>query len=221
MATDLPAHLRAVLPPPTRELWQALVGTLPDGAYLVDGTGIAVHLGHRVSRDLDFFVGEPFEPQELARSLDEIGRFAPTQVAARTLNGHLGETRIQFLDAGDQHPVDPNVEIAGMPVAGLRDLLATKLKVVGDRGELRDYFDLMVLERDTGLRVEQGLALVIERYRPGTPETAVLHIVRALGYLEDVADDPALPADRSDIETYWTRRQPEIVRSLNWLTGLS
>jgi hypothetical protein len=200
-------------------VWEALVGNLPDGAYLVGGTGIAAHLGHRVSRDLDFFVGEPFEPQELAAALDEIERFATTQVATGTLNGYLGETRIQFLDARDQHPVDAYVEVAGIPVAGLRDLLATKLKVVGDRGELRDYFDLLVLERDAGHRVEEGLAVVIERYRPVTPEAVVLHIVRALGSLEDVADDPALPLNRSEIETFWTRRQPEIVRSLDWLTG--
>ena len=220
MAVDIPSHLKAVLPPPTREVWQALVGNLPGGAYLVGGTGIAAHLGHRVSRDLDFFVAEPFEPYELADSLDQIGRFASTQIAAGTLNGYLGETRIQFLDARDQHPVDPTIEVGGIPVAGLRDLLATKLKVVGDRGELRDYFDLLILERDAGHRVEEGLALVIERYRPATPEAVVLHIVRALGYLDDVADDPGLPVARAEIEAYWKKRQPEIVRSLDWLTGL-
>jgi hypothetical protein len=219
VAVDLPAHLKTVLPRPTREVWQALVQNLPAGAYLVGGTGIAAHLGHRVSRDLDFFVAEPFEPEELALVLNRIDRFAPTQVATGTLNGYLGETRIQFLDARDQHPVESNVEIGGIPVAGLRDLLATKLKVIGDRGELRDYFDLLVLERDAGHHIEEGLAIVVERYRPATPEATILHIVRALGYLDDVADDPGLPADRTEIETYWHRRQPEIVRSLDWLTG--
>ena len=219
MAVDLPAHLRTVLPPSTRAVWGALVGNLPAGAYLVGGTGIAAHLGHRVSRDLDFFVGQPFDPQELARNLDQIDRFTPTQIAAGTLNGYLGETRIQFLDARGQFPVDPNIEIGGIPVAGLRDLLATKLEVIGDRGELRDYFDLLVLERDTGHRVEEGLAIVIERYRPDTPEAAILHIVRALGYLDNVADDPGLPGNRTEIEAYWSGRQPEIVRSLDWLTG--
>lgn len=220
MAADLPPHLRAVLTPPTAQTWMALVGNLPDGAYLVGGTGIAAHLGHRVSRDLDFFVGEPFEPQRLARRLERLGRFVPTQLDAGTLNGYLGETRIQFLDASDQYPVEPIAEIGAIPVAGLRDLLATKLKVIGDRGELRDYFDLLVVERDAGHYVEEGLGLFIDRYRPATPEAAVLHIVRGLGYLGDVADDPTLPAIRDEIETYWTRRQPEIVRSLDWLTGL-
>jgi hypothetical protein len=39
------------------------------------------------------------DSQELARSLDQIDRIAPTQIAADTLNGYLGEARIQFLDA--------------------------------------------------------------------------------------------------------------------------
>ena len=198
----------------------ALVGNLPPGAYLVGGTGIAAHLGHRVSRDLDFFVGEPFEPQQLVRRLERLGPFAPTQLAPGTVNGYLGETRIQFLDAADQYPVEPIAEIGAMPIAGLRDLLATKLKVIGDRGKLRDYFDLLFLERDAGYRVEEGLGIFIDRYRPATPEAAVLHIVRGLGHFGDVADDPALPASRQEIETYWTGRQPEIVRSLDWLTGL-
>ena len=216
---DLPAHLRSALPASAREVWHALVGNLPDGAYLVGGTAIAAHLGHRVSRDLDFFVAEPFQPEELVRILEGLGRFAATQISPGTLNGYLGETRVQFLDAHDQRPVDPTIDVAGIRVAGLRDLLATKLKVIGDRGELRDYFDVLVIEGDTGHRVEEGLAVILERYRPETPDAVVLHIVRALGYLDDVADDPALPMDRNEIEAYWATRQPEIIRSLDWLTG--
>lgn len=219
MTVELPAHLKKVLPPPARKAWHGLVGKLPEGAYLVGGTGIAAHLGHRESRDLDFFVAQEFQPEVLARALDTIDTFVPTEIGAGTLNGQLGETRIQFLDASEQRNVDPLIDVAGIPVAGLRDLLATKLKVIGDRGELRDYFDLLVLERDAGHRVEEGLALVLERYRPVTPDAAVLHIVRAVGHLDDVGDDPGLPLTREEIETYWTTRQPEIVRSLDWLTG--
>lgn len=220
MPGELPPHLRAVLPPATEHAWKVLAGHLPGGAYLVGGTGIAAHLGHRVSRDLDFFVGEPFDPNRLIGSLERLGQFTATQLQAGTVNGYLDETRVQFLDATDQHPVDPVAEIGGMPVAGVRDLSATKLKVVGDRGELRDYFDLIILERDAGVRVEEGLAVFVTRYRPATPEAAVIQLVRGLGYFGDVADDPGLPMGRQDIEEYWIRRQPEIVASLGWLTGL-
>jgi hypothetical protein len=43
----------------------------------------------------------------------------------------------------------------------------------------------------------------------------VLHFVRGLGYVEDVADDPTVPLSRDEIETYWAPPQPEITRSLD------
>jgi hypothetical protein len=217
MQRELPEHLRRVLPASTQRLWATLAPALPRAAYLVGGTAIAARLGHRVSRDLDFFVSQRFDPGRLASRLERLGAFAATRLEPGTLNGYLDETKIQFLDARDQHPVEPITTVAGIAVAGLGDLLATKLKVVGDRGELRDYFDLIVLERDAGRRVEEGLALFLQRYRPATPEAAVLHIVRGLGYFGDVADDPALPVSRKVIEDYWARRQPQIVRSLDQL----
>lgn len=218
--TEIPPHFRAVLVPPTRTVWEALVGHLPASAYLVGGTGIAAHLGHRESRDLDFFMGESFDPHHVAASLERrIGRFVATRMVAGTLIGYLEDVKVQFLDATSQDPVDLIKQIGGIPVAGLRDLAATKLKVVGDRGELRDYMDLMVLEQQAGLRVEEGLSVFIERYRPVPIEAAVLQIVRGLGYFGDVADDPGLPMARHEIEGYWIRRQPEIVTSLGWLTG--
>jgi hypothetical protein len=214
---ELPEHLRRVLPPRTQRLWATLATKLPRAAYLVGGTGIAAHLGHRVSRDLDFFVAERFNPARLASRLQRLGAFAATRLEPGTLDGYIDDTKIQFLDASDQHSVEPLTTVAGIAVAGLGDLLATKLKVVGDRGELRDYFDLIVLERDAGRRAEEGLALFLQRYRPATPEAAVLHIVRGLGYFGDVADDPGLPLGREDIEGYWARRQPQIVGSLDQL----
>jgi hypothetical protein len=44
--------------------------------------------------------------------------------------------------------------------------MAMKLKVVGDRGELRDYFDLMTIEQRTGRTADEGLALFLERTPP-------------------------------------------------------
>lgn len=105
-------------------------------------------------------------------------------------------------------------QVAGLPVAGVRDLMADKLEVVGDRGELRDYFDLTAIEQAGVHRVEQGLAYYRERYHVGPDHVTLSHIVRGLGYLDDVADDPGLPLSRDHIERYWRTRQPEIARNL-------
>ena len=63
-----------VLPPPQRAFWQEDLDTLPRGWVLYGGTAIALHLGHRHSRDFDFFSSDPLDRDALrggARCLAE------------------------------------------------------------------------------------------------------------------------------------------------------
>ncbi|TSE01839.1 nucleotidyl transferase AbiEii/AbiGii toxin family protein [Skermania sp. ID1734] len=212
--SQLPAELRTLLPESTMSTWVKVAPLVPANGYLVGGTALTVHLLHRVSRDLDFFIPEPFDPESLLDTLSGAGSFTPTFLDEGTLNGILDETKVQFLDATTQHLLAPVQEIGGIQVASLQDVFATKLKVIADRGELRDYFDLMIVEQKTDLRAEQGLEFFLERYRPRVPQQAVARIVLGLGFMDDVADDPTLPAKREQIEAYWQRRQPDIAR--NW-----
>lgn len=211
---NFPASLVALLPLETREAWASVADVLPDGAYLVGGTAITVHLEHRISRDLDFFTPAPFDPEHLDTALRHAGDFEATLLEEGTLNGMLGGTKIQILDASAQSMIEEPVQVAGIDVAQIPDLLATKLKVIGDRGELRDYFDIECIERHSPYRAEHGVGFYVERYHPRPPEPSVAHIVEGLGYFGDVADDPSLPEPRDSIEQYWRRRQPQIARSL-------
>lgn len=211
----LPGWLRAVLPAATAQTWAAIRAVVPDAAYLVGGTAIAVHLQHRVSHDLDFFLSEAADLTVTRRQLEAIGRLAVTLHSEDTLNGLFNGTRIQFLSATDQRVLEPLTEVEGIRVAGTGDLLATKLKVIGDRGELRDYYDTKVIETEAGRLAEEGLGLFVRRYRPRDADAAVRHLLLGLGYFDDVADDPFLPEPRAEILGYWRRRQPEIARALD------
>ena len=208
-------RVREILPPDTAGTWDAIAPVVPPDAYLGGGTAIAVHLGHRVSRDLDFFFHhQSIDLDKLARRLNAVGPFAVTERSPGTLNGIFSATKVQFLHADEgrpQHLLEPPEEVEGLRIAGLSDLLAMKLKVVGDRGELRDYFDLMTIEQRTGRTADEGLALFVARFEPEYPEQAINHILLGLGYFDDVDPDDALPVSRDQIVGYWTRRQPEIV----------
>jgi hypothetical protein len=220
-------RVREILPPDTAGTWDAIAPVIPPDAYLRGGTAIAVHLGHRVSRDLDFFFHhQSIDLDKLARRLNAVGPFAVTERSAGTLNGIFSATKVQFLHADEgrpQHLLEPPEEVDGLQIAGLSDLLAMKLKVVGDRGELRDYFDLMTIEQRTGRTADEGLALFVARFEPEYPQQAINHILLGLGYFDDVDPDDALPVSRDQIVDYWTRRQPEIVaargRLLSGATG--
>lgn len=215
----LPANLAKVLPPATARAWERIVPVVPDSAYLVGGTALAVHLGHRKSRDLDFFLSAPEDLYALADQLRAIGGFVATTLQDHTLHGVLDEAKVQFILADSQHMLGPLTAVAGIKVAGMDDLLATKLKVLPGRGELRDYFDVMTIEQMTGQQVEDGMDLVITRYEPQVPAEVKESIARALGYFGDVDDDPQLPVNRKVIERYWKRRQPEVIRNLDRRSG--
>lgn len=199
-------EIRPYLPAGTANAWAKISPVIPKSAYLMGGTALTVHLHHRMSLDLDFFTEDAFDIDGLSQQLSSIGSFVETQVASGTLNGIFRDTKVQFLEASSQTNLEAPKDFAGIRVASLPDIFASKLKVIGDRGAIRDYFDLMVIERDTDLRVEEGLELFVRRYHPRVPDMALAHIVRGLGYLDDVELDPQLPIDLSEVRQYWTRR---------------
>jgi hypothetical protein len=216
-------RVRKVLPADTAAVWDAMARLVPPDAYLGGGIAIAVHLGHRISRDLDFFFHhDSVDLDELTRRLSAAGAFAVTERSPGTLNGVFSATKVQFLHADEgrpQHLLESPAEVDGLRVAQLSDLVAMKLKVIGDRGELRDYFDLMVIEQRTGRTADEGLALFVERFRPEYPQQAINHILLGLGYFDDVDPDDALPVSRAEIVDYWTGRQREIVAARGRLPG--
>jgi hypothetical protein len=57
-----------------------------DSWILAWGTGLALHLGHRYSEDLDLFGERPFDPPSLAEALSSVG-------TVRVQQGHLSEVR--------------------------------------------------------------------------------------------------------------------------------
>lgn len=215
---SLPEWLRALLPGDAATAWEEVAPLIPAHAYLGGGTALAVHLRHRESRDLDFFFHEPVDFDRLHEQLLARGPFAISQRAAGTLNGLYRGTRLQFLQAGLERPerrLEPTTTVAGLELAGLGDLLAMKLNAIAGRGQLRDYFDLMAIEQQGGRQVEEGIALFLARYQPAHADSAITPVLLALGYLDDVADDPYLPLARAEIAGYWQRRQPEIVAALD------
>lgn len=214
---SLPDWLEALLPGDTAVTWEAVAPLVPAEAYLAGGTAIAVHLRHRPSRDLDFFFHEAVDLDRLTKRLHTHGPFAVTQRAPGTLNGVFGETRLQFLQAGLERPqrrLEPPTLVGGLRIAGLGDLLAMKLNAVAGRAQLRDYFDLMTIERQGGRTIEEGLGLFVARYQPEHEDSAITPILLALGHLDDVGDDPFLPVERETIVRYWQRRQPELVAAV-------
>jgi len=221
----LPDTVRDVLPVDTAGTWEAIADVVPTQAYLVGGTAIAIHFRHRLSRDLDFFLEQPIDIAELVATLQRRGPFVTTardDQSPQTLNGIFGATKLQFLEASSQVLLEEPAMIGGVRVARVHDLVATKLNAVTHRPALRDYVDLLIMERDGHIPVEEGLSLFVEKYRPAVRDQALRLIVECLASLQDVEDDPELrflpgvrPIGTADVARYWSRRIPQIVAHLD------
>lgn len=130
--------------------------------------------------------------------------------------------KAQFLHADEasvQRQLEPTKTVASIKVAGIEDLLAMKLKVLAERGELRDYYDVMMIEEKAHRAVEEGLQLYLARYQLPAEPYILEPVVRALGYLDDVDEDELVPISKQEVATYWQRRQREVIQSLGQFYG--
>jgi hypothetical protein len=216
-APALPPDVRAALPDDAARAWQKLAHHLPEPLYLGGGAAAALRLHHRISQDLDFFYHDAaVDLDALEATLKSLG-VAITNRGPGTLRGVIGATKIEFFHADEVRPqrmlASPDLT-AGLRIAGLKDLMAMKLKVLAERGELRDYFDVMRIEQQTGLSVEDGVALYLDRYGLDRASDALPHLIRALGYLDDADEDDALPMSKVELAQWWQRRQAELIRNL-------
>jgi len=220
---SLPSSVSAVLPTDAAQTWETIAPVLPDELYLAGGTGLAVHLSHRKSRDLDFFYHRgAVDLDTLCTRLRRLGSLTVTGRSTGTLNATFSKTKLQFLHADEaraQHQLEPTTRVAGLDVAGIGDILAMKLNVITQRGELRDYFDVMAIEQQTGRTVEDGLGLYVARHRLAPEQHVLDPVVRAFGYLDDVDEDDLIPVSRREITDYWAARQPDIIRTVARMLG--
>ena len=183
-----------VLPPDQQQFWPEL-RAIPKGFVLYGGTALALRLGHRPSVDFDFFSAARFQPDLLQSELGFAANAEVLQKSENTLSLRTSGTagvRISFfggLTFGQVEPPD-RCDDVGIYVAGLKDLLATKLNTIYQRAEAKDYLDIDTL-LTSGHTLALGLACARAIYR--TTFNAMLPL-KALTYFED-GDLPALPPD--------------------------
>jgi hypothetical protein len=184
-----------ILPPAQRMLWDELGAAIPPGFVLYGGTALALRLGHRNSEDFDFFSNGSFLPADLEHQvpfLQASQRLQSSQNTLVSLVDRNGPVKVSFFGGlGLKRVGDPEAaEGGGVLIASLLDLAATKVKVVQDRAEAKDYLDLsrLLKERlDLGQALGAALAVYGDAFNP-------LLSLKALCYFQD-GDLRRLPED--------------------------
>ena len=212
MSTFAP-HLQ-MLPSAQRCLW-AQLPQVPKGFVLYGGTAVGLWLGHRPSEDFDLFSTDPFVPAELLARIPFLAGGLVRQSEPNTLTLTLdreGPVKVSFFGGLRLGRVgEPErAPDTGFLVASRLDLAATKVAVVQQRAERKDYLDLAALLRaGIGLADMLGAAAALygEQFNP-------LISLKALSYFGD-GDLPRLPHEVKDLlsrEAAAVRELPPIPR---------
>ena len=193
-----------VLPRRGLRLWGSL-SQLPAlrSFYLVGGTGLALHLGHRRSDDLDFFSARSFRPDLLARRLATISVPERLTFGEGSLECWMGRYKVQFLHYPYRLLRAVHQTKYG-PLADPLDLALMKLVAISQPGSRRDFIDLACfLQQYSQIPLGELLEFLPRKY--GKINRA--HHVRALTYFADAESEP-MPRMR------WSLRWSEVKRQL-------
>ena len=155
--------------------------------YLAGGTGLALHLGHRRSNDLDFFSPDSVDPEALIRKMKMLSGFAVPALAPDTLHATVETTKVSFL--AYPYPVlFPYATFLGVNVSDSRDIACMKLAAIAGRGIKRDFVDLYFVAK------QHGLPRVLEWFRQKYAQVnySLTHVLKSLKHFE-IADKNPMP----------------------------
>lgn len=170
--------------------------------YLAGGTGLALHLGHRFSVDLDFFSPEadavgPDERAVLREALQEPS-LAITYDKDMTFVANWRGVGISFFRLTLYPLVQPPLLLDSVSIASLPEIGAMKLAAIIDRGTRKDLVDLYcILQRVSLEDIFQVAAVKYARVR-----TFAISATRALAYFDDAE---ALPMPQMLDRTPWQK----------------
>lgn len=178
------------LPPAQQRLWPELRNAPALGFTLYGGTALALRLGHRASVDFDFFSEKPLDREAVKAAFAFVAGSITLQDQGNTWvmlapaeDGAGQRVKLSFFGTiAFGRVAEPDFTADGvLRVASFDDLMATKLKVVLQRAEAKDYRDVAAMV-DAGVSLAQGLASARLLFGPNFQPSESL---KALVYFKD------------------------------------
>jgi hypothetical protein len=192
---------KVVLSPAARKVLSQIGPYLEDRHfYLGGGTALALYLGHRKSKDFDWFRKDPIkDPLRFGKDMQDTGipiRFV--QLDKGTLEGTVSRIRVSLIEY--RYPLLQAVSHwteMGMSIASIPDLAAMKLSAITQRGSKKDFIDILALSR-----IGMDLSAMLSAYQTKFKTREIGHVLYSLTYFDD--------ADQE--------RPPVMIWSLDWKT---
>jgi len=173
-------------------------------AYLAGGSALALHLGHRVSIDFDFFSGIPFQPDILAKQLQTIGKFKPEVVKGISLIGTFEGIKFSYFGY-DYKLIEKTTPYVNISVADPKDIAAMKLVAITDRSTKKDYIDLYMISKKL-YPLETMLTFYDQKYK--LLDANQFTLIKSLTYFQDAEKTEMprmlIPLKWEDVKQFFT-----------------
>ena len=172
--------------PKTKRILDKIVSSgISSQFYLAGGTALAIHLGHRMSIDLDFFSRSDFSIEKIKKELSLLGDVVVNDQGDGTLNASLDGVKISFLRY-DYAQLYPYVVFENVNLADERDIAAMKIDAASSRGSKKDFIDLYFLLE------KYSLVELIGFFEKKFSDIKYnkLHILKSLVYFSDAEAEP-------------------------------
>lgn len=203
---------KALLPDTLRAIKLVSKINIINKSYLAGGTALALHLGHRISVDLDFFTPKVFDENVLSSELETLLEFKKEGVAWRTVWGEVGKTKFSIFYY--KHPlIKKTVDFEDIKVLQKEDIAAMKIHSLEDRGSKRDFFDLYFLAKEFSL--DQILDFYDQKY--SSLADHLYSIIRSFDYFVDaeIDADPQMiiPVSWQEVKGFFRKQAMELAKN--------
>jgi hypothetical protein len=170
--------------------------------YLAGGTGLALHFGHRISVDLDFFSenSQAVDQQQRSRlhtTFDEPS-LEITYDKDSTFVALWGGVGVSFFRLHAYPLASPTYELNNIRLASVEEIGAMKLAAIINRGTRKDMVDMYFILQQISLETLFQIAALKYAKIRSFPVSAV----RALSYFEDAE---SLPMPQMINKTPWSK----------------
>lgn len=181
--------------------------------YLAGGTALALHYGHRVSVDLDWFTQKSFLTKSLIKKLSTHGEFKLLNEAEDTVTGLLDGVKVSFITYPYPLLKKTTVYLPGLEIASPLDIAVMKIGAIAGRNTRKDFIDLyfFLKHEQTSL---SALFPYVKKKHPGV-ELDLYHLFKALIYFTDANQEPQ-PDMREDID--WKKVKTFFTQEVKKLT---
>jgi len=155
-------------------------------AILAGGTALALHIGHRISIDLDFFTNINFNVESLILEIRRKGySFRIISEGEGYLIVNLDGMKVSIFKY-DYPFLEKQIVYKGVNVAGILDIASMKVIAISQRGTKRDFVDLFFILQDTPFhKIAEHM---VKRF--GKERINPIHIGKSLVYFSDADSNP-------------------------------